>query len=669
MSGFFEEVKRRKVYRVAVAYIIAGGGIIQIASAVFPAWDLPAWSLRLVIVLLLIGFPIALIFAWAYDVTPEGIRVTDPAPNVSWRRRGRRNFLILLVAGALVSALAGFFILPRALARKMDKSIAVLPFENLSDDKSNAFFADGIQDDILTNLAKIGDLKVISRTSVMGYREKTSSVRDIGKALGVSAILEGSVRTDPKTNRVRVNVQLINAENDQHLWAEDYDRDLTDVFAIQTDLAQKIANELQAKLSPSEKAQLTRKPTENGEAYLAYLQATNLFAPEDITKLKQSEQLYERAITLDPNFALAIANYSHLQSWIFHTFEATQARRTKARELAERALQLQPELPEAHLALGYCYYYGDLDYDRALSEFKIAQNGLPNDAEVLLSLAAIQRRQGKWAESTANFEKAAAVNPKDVWVLQNLGINYQALRKYELAEKTFDRGLALTDPGQALGLYSMRAQLAIVWKGDLSVSEKGLAKVPANFDPDGMVTEARVGILMYQRKFSEALAQLQKLPDETIHGENGVPTPKAFIEGICYYFMNDKTKAREAFERAAQFVGKQVAQNPNDAVRHAQLGIIYAGLERREDAVREGKRAVELLPESKDAFEGPGITLTLAQIYAWTGQPDLALGLVERSLNTPAGVTVPLLKLDTAWDPLRSDPRFQALLDKYGAKA
>ncbi len=666
MSGFFEEVKRRKVYRVAVGYAIAAGGIIQVASAVFPAWELPAWSLRLVIVLLLLGFPIALILAWAYDVTPQGIRATEPVPSVPLQRRGRRNFLILLGIGVLVSAVAGFFVLPRAMARKLDKSVAVLPFENLSDDKENAFFADGIQDDILTNLAKIGDLKVISRTSVMGYRGKASSVRDIGKALGVSAILEGSVRTDRKNNRVRVNVQLINAENDQHLWAEDYDRDLTDVFAIQTDLAQKIAGELQAKLSPTEKAQLTRKPTENGEAYLAYLQARNLFVPQDLAKLKQSVQLYERAIALDPQFALALARLSHVESWIYHTYEASGTRRTRPRQLAEKSLALQPDLPEAHLALGYCYYYGDLDYDRALAEFKIAQNGLPNDAEVLLSLGAIQRRQAKWAESTANFEKAAAINPKDVWVLQNLGINYMAVRNYEAAEKTFDRGLKIAPT--EMGLHAMKAQLAIAWKGDVNAWAQGLMQVPAGFDPEGMVSEARIGLLFYQRKFPDALALLQKLPGDTIHGENGTHTPKMMLEGICYYFMGEKDKARAAFEQAREFVEKQVREAPTDATLHGRLGMINAGLHRKEDAIREGERAAELMPESKDALAGPEITVGFAQIYVWTGESDKALALIEHSLNSPAGITVQVLKLDPVWDPLRNDARFQALLEKYGAK-
>ena len=356
---FFEELKRRKVYRVAVAYVIAAGGIIQLASAVFPAWELPDWSLRLVIVLLLVGFPIALILAWAFDVTPTGIQATPALPIAGGATspHRKRNVLLLGAVGLTVAIVAGFFLLPHVAAKKVDKSIAVLPFENFSQDKDNTFFADGIQDDILTNLSKIGDLKVISRTSVMGYRGKEKNVRKIGKELGVSAILEGSVRREG--NRVRVNVQLINAENDQHIWAEDYDRELTDVFAIQTDLAQKIAHELQAQLSPSEEEEMTRKPTENGEAYLAFVEAHNLqMSLENREKLNQAVQLYERAIQLDPKFVLAIANLSILHSWIYHNFEPTDAEGDLAKKYADRALELAPESPEAHLARGYSLYYG-----------------------------------------------------------------------------------------------------------------------------------------------------------------------------------------------------------------------------------------------------------------------------------------------------------------------
>src|SRR5436305_4967705 len=439
IDGFFEEVKRRKVYRVAAAYIIAAGGIIQLSLAAFPAWELPNWTLRLVIVLLLTGFPIALILAWAFDVTAQGIRTT---PTAGPRTQVRRNVIMLATAGVIMSASVGFFVLPRASAHKVDKSIAVLPFQNLSDDPQNAYFADGIQDDVLTSLSKIGDLRVISRTSVMQYRDKAANVRDIGKALGVSNVLEGSVRR--AGNKVRVNVQLIDANSDEHVWANDYDRDVTDVFAIQSDLAQKIAEALQAKLSTGEKSMMERKPTENGEAYLAFVQAHNLScAFEDLEKLKQSEQLYARAIELDPNFALAIARYSQLESWFLHDIDRTPERRDKARTLAERALQLQPDLPEAHLALGFSYYYGDNNYDAALREFEIAQRGLPNESEVYLAIGAIQRRQGKWAESTGNLETAVSLNPKDTWPLQNLAFNYQMIRDFRKANQTVDHALAL----------------------------------------------------------------------------------------------------------------------------------------------------------------------------------------------------------------------------------
>src|SRR5215831_2248300 len=330
MSGFFEEVQRRKVYRVAAAYIIAAGFIIQIGSAVFPAWELPNWTFRLVVVLLLVGFPIALILAWAYDITPQGIRAT-PAPSTPGSHL-RRNVIMLIAIGLVLLGAAGLFLLPKASARKVEKSIAVLPFQNLSDEKENAYFADGIQDDILTNLSKIGDLKVISRTSVNSYRDNaTRNAREIGKALGVATLLEGSVRRNG--NRVRVNVQLINADNDEHIWAEDYDRDLTDVFAIQTDLAQKIASSLQAKLSPNEKEGLDRRPTQNPDAYLLFVQAHDYANRPDHfrNELVKAGELFEQAIKLDPKFAAAFAGLSMVESGMFHNYDPTPGRREKAR--------------------------------------------------------------------------------------------------------------------------------------------------------------------------------------------------------------------------------------------------------------------------------------------------------------------------------------------------
>src|SRR5215831_6090634 len=467
MTGFFEELQRRKVYRVAAAYIIAAGFIIQIGSAVFPAWELPNWAFRLVVVLLLVGFPIALILAWAYDITPQGIRAT-PAPSTPGSHL-RRNVIMLIAIGVIISIGAGFFLLPRVSARKVEKSIAVLPFQNLSDEKENAYFADGIQDDILTNLSKIGDLKVISRLSVMSYRgDGVRNAREIGKALGVATLLEGSVRR--AANRIRVSVQLINAGNDEHLWAEDYDRDLTDVFAIQTDLAQKIASALQAKLSTNEKARLDHRPTQDPNAYLLYVQAHDYANKMDLfhdSSLK-AEPLFEEAIKLDPNFALAFAGLSMVESWLYHSSDPIPARRDKARFNADEALRLQPNLPEGHLALGFSYYYGDRDYGRALAEFEIAKRDLPNEAEAYMAIASIQRRQGKWAESNANFEKAATLDPKNASILINLAYSYMALRNFEAAGKTLDRAIAITP--QSYATVGLKALLAVVSMGDLSLA-------------------------------------------------------------------------------------------------------------------------------------------------------------------------------------------------------
>lgn len=664
MSGFFEELQRRKVYRVAAAYIIAAGFIIQISSAVFPAWDLPNWAFRLVVVLLLIGFPIALILAWAYDITPQGIRATPTVATSGSHRR--RNLIILIGIGIILSAGAGLFVLPRASARRLEKSIAVLPFQNLSDEKENAYFADGIQDDILTNLSKIGDLKVISRMSVMSYRgDGTRNAREIGKALGVGTLLEGSVRR--MGNRVRVNVQLIDANSDEHIWAEDYDRDMTDVFAIQTDLAQKIASSLQAKLSPNEKERLDRQPTKNPDAYLLYIQAHEYANRPDRfvdTSLKAAE-LFEQATKLDPSFALAFAGLSTVESWIYHSFEPTLVHRDKARLSAYESLRLQPDLPEGHLALGFSYYYGDRDYDRALKEMEIAKRDLPNEAEAYSAIAAIQRRQGKWTESTANFEKAISLDPKNVSNLLNLAYSYAALRNFEAADKTVDRAIAAAP--QSFMAVGYKGYLAVPWKGDLTIAEKQIFSIPAESDPNGMLTWARWWVLTLQKKFPEALATIQKFPGETLTLSTTAPVPKAVPEGIVYFLQGDRQSAQAQFEDARVVSERLLREAPDDPARHAEHGLILAALNRKQEAIAEGKRAVELLPESQDAFDGPRYSALLAQIYAWTGEADEAIRLLDHLLQTPNGLTVPTLKLDPAWNPLRNDPKFQALIDKYAA--
>jgi len=584
-------------------------------------------------------------------------------------RRRRRNAFLLAGSGLAALLLVGSFLLPRAFARKIDKSIAVLPFESLSDDKENAYFADGIQDDVLTNLSKISDLKVISRTSVMPYRGKGSNVREIGKALGVATILEGSVRR--AGNRVRVNVQLINTDNDEHIWAEDYDRDLTDVFAIQTDLAQKIASELRAKLSPSEKAQIENKPTENGEAYLAFVQAHDLSCTmEDFEKLKQGEQLFGRALELDPTFALAIARYSQLESWIVHTFDPSAARRERARSLAERALQLQPDLPEAHLARGFSYYYGDNDYDAALKEFEIARRGLPNESEVYLSIGAIQRRQGKWAESTANLEKAVSLNPKDVWSLQNLTFNYQMQRNYDAANKAIDRALALKPT--ALEPLEVKSKMAIAQKGDFSVAEKAFESVkslPLTNTEKLTVASGRANLFLLERKYQDGLEAAERLPDDQLTGYPGGLWGKYYCIGFARKALQDPPGAHAAFLRARSVAEDALKKNPDSAKLHMQLAKALAYLGEKDAALAEAQRASELQPESKDAFEGPQITEGVAEVQTIVGENDRAIEILDGLLGRPSDVTVQSLKISPIWDPLRNHPAFQTLLTKYGDKA
>jgi TolB-like protein/Flp pilus assembly protein TadD len=664
LNGFLCELRRRKVIRVAGGYAVAGWLVIQVASAIFPALDLPRWSMRLVILVVLIGFPFALILAWAFDLGPHGLEKTGPAERGEEcppaLKPKRRNVYVLAGIGIAVAALVGFFVLPLAWGGKVEKSIAVLPFENFSEDKENEHFEDGIQDDLLTNLAKVRDLKVISRTSVMPYRGKAHNIREIGEALGVGTVLEGSVRRDG--NRVRVNVQLINVENDAHLWAQIYDRELTDVFAIQSDLAREIAGALRARLSPGETERINHRPTENSQAYLLYLQAHDIFTRPDRRHedLARAEQWYEQAIQLDPTYALAYARLSHLESWIFYANEPTEPRRDKARAAANEALRIEPDLPEAHLALGYLHYYIERDYDRAFAELAEARKGLPNDAGVFRAIAAIQRRQGKWDKSIVNFGKAASLDPKDPVLVENLAMTYAAVKDYKSAREYIDRAVELAP--SSFDVLGMRARFDFDLKGDVRPMKKLLAEFPPNIDPNGMVTLARYNYALYDRNFGEALAILERTPLSVIHGETSAPLPKSFLAAHVYWVMHDFARARAAYEAAREGAEQALEAGATDPSRHALLGLIYAGLGRTEEAKREAKAAVDLLPVGKDAFVGPIYLTAQARTHLMCGDADTALALLEISVAQPCGVTVHELRLDPAWDALRQDPRFKKLI-------
>jgi serine/threonine-protein kinase len=413
---------------------------------------------------------------------------------------------------------------------------------------------------------------------------------------------------------------------------------------------------------------MTRKPTENGEAYLAFVEAHNLHTQmEDLDKLKQAEQLYERALQMDPNFALAAADFSRLESWIYHTFDPTPPRREKARSLADRALKLQPDCPECHLALGFSFYYGERDYENALKEFAIAQQGLPNEAEVYLAIGAIQRRQGKWTESNANLEKAVNLNPNDPWPLQNLALNYQMQRNFEAADKTVGRALKLSP--KALGLWSIKAESEVAWKGSFETVEFGIKMVSTSAMPESEKAHMMAEIVqtrLTQRRYAEALQNAESIKDELLGKDLESLCAKYETIGIARKLLKDDAGAREALLTSKGYAEAYLKDAPIEAKRHAKLAEILAWLGEKDAAIAEAKQATEILPESVDAFEGPAMTQKLAEVYCIVGEPEKAIDLLDGLLSRPSPVTVALLKIVPIWDPLRDNPRFIQLLKKYG---
>ncbi|MGI8481640.1 MAG: hypothetical protein ACR2MF_06200 [Chthoniobacterales bacterium] len=672
--NFFGELKRRNVYKVAVAYAVVAWLLIQVTAQIFPFFDIPNWGVRLIVLIVVIGFPVALVLAWAFELTPEGLKRTgDVSPEESITRVTGRKLDFLIIAVLLV--VIGLLVFVRHGTRPVasdaaapEKSIAVLPLENLSEEKENAFFADGIQDDILTSLAKIRDLKVISRTSVMSYRGNvTRNLREIGRALGVANVLEGSVRREGV--RVLVNVQLIDARNDHHLWAEHYDRTLVDVLTLQGELASEIATALRAKLSPDEKARVEARPTDNADAYVFYLRAREYQTRQSalLSDLQTAEALYEQALQLDAKFALAHARLSETVSRIHHWFEPTDARKSKARREAEESLRLRADLGEGRVALALCFYWGAGDYENALREFAIARQALPNNAAIELYTASIRRRQGYWSEARAGFQSAQKLDPRNAELALQIANLHFFLRDWAAAAEAWDRVVALTP--DVLYPRRFRAYIDLLWKGDPTSSKNVLASVPAGVDTEGLVTLERWNVALMQRDFGAAERAVSECRMEAIPAVSGPPLPKSYLEGCIALARGDVTRARVGFELARPSFESALHASPQDATRHAYLGLVYAYLGRREDAIREGRRAMELKPESKDALDGAQISGFMALIYARSDEPDPATNLIERLITTPGAVdnfeesiTLIDLRMRWEWDPLRNDPRFQKIL-------
>ena len=663
MSGFFEELQRRKVYRVAAAYVVAAGFLIQMASAAFPAWELPNWTLRLVVVLLLIGFPIAVILAWAYDITPQGIQGTPPGTH------RRRNLILLIALAVIISASAGFFLLPRAILAKVDKSVAVLPFQNLSNDPANAYFGDGIQEEILTRLTKIGDLKVISRTSTQGYQSDPSNLAEIAKQLGVANILEGSVQK--AGNQVRVNVHLVNVQTGSQLWAETYDRKLSDIFSVESEIAKGIAESLQAKLTGREEQALAAEPTNNPQAYDAYLRGLTFEARSNYSSdaFFKAIEYYDLAVRLDPNFALAWARLSGVHALLYsNRGDTSAARRDAAKEALENAQRLQPNSPETLLFTGYYQYWVLHDYGLAKATFERVSKKLPGNSEVLYALAAIARSEGHWDESVAYWERGLALNPRNTALLTEVAFTYAAIRQFPKAEKLYDRALNIL-PNE-LSLMALKASIYQA-EGNLQESAKLLAQVNGETNSD-VAIRIKLAQWRLERNLTEATRWVQARQDR-LRLVSGIDKgSKQLGNALVHRVAGDTTQAKAFAEQARNTLEPLRKEQPDNAFVAAALAVAYAMLDEKESALNEAQRAITLSPSNKDRLSGPAFEENLALVEMITGENTRAIATLSRLLQMPYGgwlysptpITPALLRLDPIWDPLRSEPAFQKLCEE-----
>jgi len=551
------------------------------------------------------------------------------------------------------------------------KSIAVLPFDNLSDDKQNSYFADGIQDDILTALSKISDLKVISRSSVMRYRDNKRSLREIARDLDVANIVEGSVRR--VGGDIRVNAQLIDARTDAHLWAEHYDRKMSDVFAIQSEVAENIAAQLRATLSPAEKAAISLRPTSDLGAFDLFLQAKELInssydSSDQKQTLLRAIRLLDEAISHDGRFALAYcwAAVAHDNLYWFD-YDHAAARLQLAESCVRQALQLAPELGEAHLAQALVYYHGHRDYVRAREHLALARRNLPNNAEVCSVTGYIDRREGKWDEALHNLQRAAELDPRNFKVLADLSVLYDLMRRYDDKEQLFDRAIAI-NPAQRDYWELLRAETELE-KGDLPKAHELFSQLRADYDPDGSATAARIGLFLFEGNAEAAQAALNACKHDSLIDSTGSLLPRSYFAGLIARARSDSAQAVAAFNIARDEIGQKLRDDPDNGLLRGILCVINAGVGRKEDSLAEGNRAVELRPINKDAVDGPVALTRLAMAYAWLGEKDAALEKLTYLATIPSGPDYGALRYDPAWAPLRSDARFARIVDALQPRA
>jgi TolB-like protein/Tfp pilus assembly protein PilF len=692
--NFFSELKRRNVLRMAGLYLVGAWLLTQVASTVLPMFGAPEWLPRTIVVLVAIGFVPAVILSWVFEITPEGLkREDDVAPERSitprTARRMDRMIIVVLVLALGYFACVKFVLTPRRekalVASAMPnesrsvinaKSIAVLPFENLSEEKANAFFTEGVQDEILTHLARIADLKVISRTSVMQYKTGLArNLRKISEELGVAHVVEGSVQR--AANKIRVNAQLIDARNDAHLWAQTYDRDLADVFSIQSEIAKAIADQLQAKLSPNEKKAIEQPPTTDLAAFILYSRARTILLKLGFSRTRdqdarQAMELLDEAVKRDPSFFDAYCQLAYAHELIYAGlgFDHTPARLALAEAALQAATRLRPEAGETYLAHAEYFYYGLRDYAGALALLEVARRALPNDPRTFELTGYISRRRGQQEEGVRNLERAIALDPRNVDMLQQLALSYQQLGRYAEGIAALDRALAVVPDN--IETRVARGQFELWWKGDTRPLHQTIDSILAP-GPGAIATAADAWFFCALAEHDSAVAEraLVALGDSPCWNEDSISLSRSFGEGLLTRTMKDEARARTAFGAARAEQERIVQAQPDSGPALCVLSLIDAALGSKEAALEEGRRAIALLPVEKDAIRGSRVVQYFAITAAWAGEKDLALQQLELGLRAPSAspaLSYGTLKLLPFWDPLRGDPRFEKIVASLAPK-
>jgi serine/threonine-protein kinase len=690
MNSFFRELKERKVYRVALGYAVVAWLVIQISATVMPAYHAPEWILPIFITLIALGFPVALVLAWAFEVK-GGVIEKTPESTGSFSAANKHRVWLLAAVGLIISALAvgGYWlwhpwhktsttskVSTTTMPVVREKSIAILPFENLSRDPDNAYFAEGIKDEILTKLSSVRDLKVISRTSTAKYQSKPDNLKTVAQELGVSTILEGAVQK--AGDKVRVNVQLLDARADTHLWAKSYDRDLKDVLAVESEVSQEIADALQANLSASESSALASAGTRDAEAYDLFLRGEYEFqqaeSRQDADAYERGDAFYRQALARDPNFARAAAALARSRlsrHWFVSPLAPRELEEVKS--IIERALALAPNSPEAHLALGLLFYWGHRQYQNALTEFNQTLELQPNNALARQYCAAVYRRRGEWERSLADFQRAQELDPRDAQIPANIGVTYFALRQWKDAERAELRALAI-DPHNAIAAGSL-LNTRLNGTGDVDSAWRALDGFPdaiksltLNIGSPGATASGHVtGILgtlvhleVTQRRFTDASAAFEK---NVVNNDRG---RLALLAGrvVLLLLAGEAEAAKSAGEQAVPFLEARFRERPDDTFAMTWLSWVYLALGRNADALRVSRQAADLISIEKDTLQGPTFQNGLAQIEARAGAPEEAIKRLRRLLSIPAGgaASIALLKIDPVWDPIRNRPDFQQLL-------